>query len=46
VELIAAMEITPRELLRERGTSYADLDPGDPKWTNDELIDFMLAIQS
>ncbi len=42
VELIAAMGITPRELLREKGTPYAELGLGDPKWTDDELIDFML----
>jgi arsenate reductase len=43
VELIAAMKMTPRELLREKGTPYAELGLGDPKWTDDELIDFMLA---
>ena len=43
VELIAAMGMTPRELLREKGTPYAELGLGDPKWSDDELIDFMLA---
>ena len=43
VELIAAMALTPRELLREKGTPYAELGLGDPKWTDDELIDFMIA---
>ncbi|NGO52739.1 arsenate reductase (glutaredoxin) [Allomesorhizobium camelthorni] len=43
VELIAAMGITPRQLLREKGTPYAELGLGDPKWSDDELIDFMLA---
>ena len=43
VELIAAMKVTPRDLLREKGTPYAALGLGDPKWTDDELIDFMLA---
>lgn len=43
VGLIAAMRITPRELLREKGTPYAELGLGDPKWTDDELIGFMLA---
>lgn len=43
VELTAAMGITPRQLLREKGTPYAELGLGDPKWTDDELIDFMLA---
>ena len=43
VEHIAAMGITPRQLLREKGTPYAELGLGDPKWSDDELIDFMLA---
>ncbi|PDQ18839.1 arsenate reductase (glutaredoxin) [Mesorhizobium sanjuanii] len=43
VELIAAMGMTPRELLREKGTPYAELDLGDPKWSDDEIVDFMLA---
>ena len=43
VELIQAMGISARELLREKGTPYAELGLGDPKWSDDELIDFMLA---
>jgi arsenate reductase len=43
VELIAAMGLTPRELLREKGTPYAELDLGDPRWTDDEILDFMMA---
>ena len=43
VELIAAMGGGPRALLREKGTPYADLGLGDSKWTEDELIDFMIA---
>ena len=42
VELIAAMGISPRGLLREKGTPYAELGLGDPKWSDDELIDFMM----
>ena len=42
VELLAAMNSTPRGLLREKGTPYAELGLGDAKWTDDELIDFML----
>lgn len=42
VALIAAMGISPRELLREKGTPYAELGLGDPKWTDDELIEFTL----
>ncbi|MER8964601.1 arsenate reductase (glutaredoxin) [Mesorhizobium sp. M0902] len=43
VELIAAMGMTPRQLLREEGTPYAELGLGDPKWSDDEILDFMLA---
>ncbi|AZO48161.1 MAG: arsenate reductase (glutaredoxin) [Mesorhizobium sp.] len=43
VELIAAMAMTPRQLLREKGTPYAELNLGNPKWSDDEILDFMLA---
>ncbi|TIP77353.1 MAG: arsenate reductase (glutaredoxin), partial [Mesorhizobium sp.] len=43
VELIKAMGMMPRQLLREKGTPYAELNLGDPKWTDDEIFDFMLA---
>ena len=43
VELIAALGISPRELLREKGTPDAELGLADPKWSDDELIDFMMA---
>ena len=42
-ELIEAMGIPVRALLREKGTPYAELGLADPKWSDDELIDFMLA---
>lgn len=42
VELIKAMGIPPRELLREKDTPYDELGLADPKWTDDELIDLML----
>jgi arsenate reductase len=42
VELINAMAIPARALLREKGTPYAELGLGDPKWSDAELIDFML----
>jgi len=42
VELIAAMGIPVRALLREKGTPYAELGLADPKWSDDELIGFML----
>jgi arsenate reductase len=43
IELIAAMGMGPRDLLREKGTPYAELNLGDPKWSDDEIVDFMLA---
>jgi arsenate reductase len=43
LELIQAMGISARELLREKGTPYAELGLSDPKYSDDELIDFMLA---
>jgi arsenate reductase len=42
IELIAAMGISARALLREKGTPYAELELADPKWSDDQLIDFML----
>lgn len=42
VELIAAMGITPRALLREKGTPFEELALADPKWSDDDLIDVML----
>ncbi|RVD56092.1 arsenate reductase (glutaredoxin) [Mesorhizobium sp. M2D.F.Ca.ET.185.01.1.1] len=43
IELIGAMGIAPRSLLREKGTPYAELGLADLKWSDGELIDFMLA---
>ena len=40
-QLVQAMGITPRELLREKGTPYTALNLADPKWTDEELLDFM-----
>jgi arsenate reductase len=41
--LADAMGLPIRALLREKGTPYAELDLGNPKWTDDQLLDFMLA---
>ena len=43
IELIAALGIPVRALLREKGTPYAELGLSDSKWSDDQLIDFMLA---
>jgi arsenate reductase len=41
--LIKAMGISPRDLLREKGTPYAELGLADPKWSDEHLIDQMMA---
>ena len=43
VQLIARMGLTARDLLREKGTPYADLGLGDPALTDDQLLDAMMA---
>jgi len=43
VELIARMGISPRDLLRQKGTPYDALGLADSKWSDGELIDFMIA---
>jgi len=46
VHLLRVMGISARALLRQRGTPYAELGLGDPKWTEDELMASCLRIQS
>ena len=41
-ELIQLMGISVRDLLREKGTPYKSLGLDDPKWSDDQLLDFML----
>ena len=41
--LMARMGIRPRQLLREKGTPYAELGLGEDHWTDEQLIDQMLA---
>ena len=41
--LARAMGISIRALLREKGTPFQELRLGEPKWTDDDLLDFMLA---
>jgi arsenate reductase len=43
IGLIQAMAIPVRALLREKGTPYAELGLADSNWSDDQLIDFMLA---
>lgn len=41
--LIAQMGMPVRDLLRRKGTPYDELGLDDPKWTDEQLIGFMLA---
>jgi arsenate reductase len=40
-QLIDAMDMPVRSLLREKGTPYRELELADPKWTDDQLLDFV-----
>jgi arsenate reductase len=41
-KLIKDMAMPVRDLLREKGTPFADLDLANAKWTDEDLLDFML----
>jgi arsenate reductase (glutaredoxin) len=43
VELLQRMRMRPRELLREKGTPYGELGLQSVHWTDEQLIDHMLA---
>ena len=42
-KLISDMSMPVREVLRQKGTPYEELDLGNAKWSDDELLDFMMA---
>ena len=42
VALIGATGLPVREILRRKGTPHDELGLDDPKWSDDELIDFMV----
>lgn len=42
VDLLRRMGMRPRQLLREKGTPYAELGLAADHWTDEELIDQML----
>lgn len=35
------MKMPVRQLLREKGTPFAELRLADPKWTDEQLLEFM-----
>ncbi len=39
VKLLADVGLSAREVLREKGTPYAELGLANPKWTDDQLLD-------
>jgi arsenate reductase len=41
-ELVAAMKMSVRDLLREKGTPFAELDLANAKWSDDQLLDFIV----
>src|ERR1035438_8279223 len=43
VDLLKRLRMQPRELLREKGTPYAELGLAARHWTDDQLIDHILA---
>ncbi len=43
VDLIARAGISPREVLRRKGTPYDELGLDDPALTDDQIIDAMMA---
>lgn len=42
-QLIAAMGLTPRQLLRQKGTPYDELGLADPNLDDDALLEAMMA---
>jgi arsenate reductase len=40
--LLAEMGIPVRQLLREKGTPFGELGLADPRWTDDQLLDFIV----
>ena len=40
-QLLAEMGIPVRQLLREKGTPFAELGLADPKWSDEQLLDFI-----
>lgn len=43
IQLLERADLSPRDLLREKGTPFAELGLGDPSLSDDALVDAMLA---
>jgi arsenate reductase (glutaredoxin) len=41
IELLDAMKLRPRDILRKKGTPYAELGLDDPQLSDEELLDAM-----
>ena len=41
-KLISDMSMPVRDVLRQKGTPYEELDLGNEKWSDEELLDFMM----
>jgi arsenate reductase len=41
-KLISDMSMPVRDVLRQKGTPYEELNLGNAKWSDDELLDFMM----
>jgi arsenate reductase len=41
--LLKAMGLSVRDILRQKGTPYAELDLGNAKWTDEQLLDQIMA---
>ena len=41
VKLLADAGLSVRQVLREKATPYAELKLSDPKWTDEQLLDFI-----
>ena len=42
-ELVTAMRIPVRDLVRQKGTPYAELGLGDAHWSDEQLLDAIVA---
>jgi len=41
LSLVRRMGVGVRDVLRQKGTPYGELDLGHPQWSDDQLLDFI-----